>query len=118
MPFVETSLFKNDIKKFENIANIISQNLYKTFKTSKNKITIYNNIIEKKYFYHNSILRKKEKRIFIKIFSLKRNKNLKKKLALETINSIQKLLKIKNPSNIAIYFFDKLQADIFHGKNI
>ena len=43
---------------------------------------------------------------------------LKKKLALEIINGIQKLLKIKNASNIAIYFFDKLQADIFHGKNI
>ena len=63
-------------------------------------------------------MRNKEKRIFIKIFSLKRNKNLKKKLALETINSIQKLLKIKNPSNIAIYFFDKLKADVFHGRNI
>ena len=118
MPFVETTLFKDDIKKFESIADIICQNLCKTFKTSKKKITIYNNIIEKKYFYHNSILRNKEKRIFIKIFSLKRNKNLKKKLALETINSIQKLLKIKNPSNIAIYFFDKLKADVFHGRNI
>jgi phenylpyruvate tautomerase PptA (4-oxalocrotonate tautomerase family) len=116
MPFVETFLFKNDEKKFEKIAKTITQDLCKTFKLNKSTITIYNNIIEKKNFFHNSILRNSEKRIFIKIFCLKRSKNLKKKLAFKIIKNIQKLLNIKNPDNIAIYFFDKPQFEIYHGK--
>jgi hypothetical protein len=117
MPFIETTLFKEDIKKFEEVANIITKNLYQIFKTKKNTITIYNKVIESKNFYHNSVLQNKEKRIFIKIFCLKRNKNLKKKLALNIIYNIKKLIKIKNADNIAIYFFDKIPADIHHGVN-
>ena len=116
MPFVETIIFKEDIKKFKKISIIITENLNKIFKSSTRTITIYNSTIKKKNFYHNLILGNKEKRIFIKIFFLKRKKNLKKKLALKIISSIQKILKIKNPKNIAVYFFDKIQADIHHGK--
>tara|TARA_B100001093_G_C26494747_1_gene870616 strand:+ start:348 stop:704 length:357 start_codon:yes stop_codon:yes gene_type:complete len=117
MPFIETILFKEDNKKFEKVANIITKNLYQIFKTKKNTITIYNKVIEKKNFYHNSILKNKEKRIFIKIFSLKRNKYLKKKLAKNIIYNIKKLIKIKNANNIAVYFFDKMPTDIHHGIN-
>ena len=116
MPFVETILLKDDNKKFKKIGASITQDLLQVFKIKKNTITIYNNIIKKKKFYHNLILGNKEKRIFIKIFCLKRKKNLKKKLALKIIISVQKTLKIKNPENIAVYFFDKTQTDIYHGK--
>ena len=116
MPFIEITLFKKNNKKFEEVANIITKNIYQIFKAEKNTITIYNNVIEIKNFYHNSVLRNNEKRIFIKIFSLKRNKNLKKKLAQNIISNIKKLIKIKN-ANIAIYFFDKIPADIYHGDN-
>ena len=116
MPFVETIIFKKDIKKFKKISIIITENLNKFFKSSTSTITIYNYIIEKENYYHNLILGNKEKRIFIKIFCLKRKKNLKKKLALKIISSIQKILRIKNSKNIAVYFFDKIQADIHHGK--
>ena len=117
MPFVETFIFKEDIKKFKKISIVITENLNKIFKSSSSTVTIYNNVIEKKNFYHNSILSNKEKRIFIKIFCLKRKKSLKKKLALKIINNVQKILKIKSPENIAVYFFDKINADIHHGKN-
>ncbi len=116
MPFVETIIFKDDIKKIKKISFIITENLNKIFKSSPATVTIYNHIIKKKNFYHNLILGNKEKRIFIKIFCLKRKKNLKKKLALKIIISLQKTLKIKNPENIAVYFFDKIQTDIHHGK--
>ena len=117
MPFVETIIFKEDIKKFKKISIVITENLNKIFKSSSSTVTIYNNVIEKKNFYHNLILSNKEKRIFIKIFCLKRNKNLKKKLARNIIYNIKKLIKIKNADNIAIYFFDKIPADIHHGVN-
>ena len=116
MPFVETTLFKNDKKKLKKVSIIITENLNKIFKSKKNTITIYNNIIDRKNFIHNSILKNNEKRIFIKIFCLKRNKNLKKKLASKIIYSLQKIIKVKNPRNIAIYFFDKSNSDIYHGK--
>ena len=116
MPFIETILFKEDNKKFEKVANIITKNLYQIFKTKKNTITIYNKVIEKKNFYHNSILKNKEKRIFIKIFGFKRNIIQKKKLANALIGKLKKLLKISKAKNIAIYYFDLKKNDIFHGK--
>ena len=116
MPFVETTLFNDDKRKLKKVSIIITENLNKIFKSKKNTITIYNNIIERKNFVHNSILKNKEKRIFIKIFCLKRNKKIKKKLALKIIYSLQKVIKVRNPSNIAVYFFDKLESDIYHGK--
>ena len=115
MPFVETILLKDDNKKFKKIGASITQDLLQVFKIKKNTITIYNNIIKKKNFYHNSIFGNKEKRIFIKISGLKRSKKLKKKLALQIIKNLIKLVKVKNPNNIAVYFFDKTKADIFHG---
>jgi len=115
MPFVETILLKDDNKKFKKIGASITQDLLQVFKIKKNTITIYNNIIKKKNFYHNSIFGNKEKRIFIKISGLKRSKKLKKKLALQIIKNLLKLVKVKNPHNIAVYFFDKTKADIFHG---
>jgi hypothetical protein len=36
-------------------------------------------------------------------------------LALQIIKNLLKLVKVKNPRNIAVYFFDKTKADIFHG---
>ena len=103
MPFVETILLKDDNKKFKNIGASITQDLLHIFK------------IKKKDFYHNSIFGNEEKRIFIKISGLKRSKKLKKKLALQIIKNLLKLVKVKNPRNIAVYFFDKTKADIFHG---
>lgn len=116
MPFVETILFKEDLKKFKQISDSITSNLCKIFKTKKNLITIYNTAVDKKNFYHNSILGSKEKRIFIKIYGLKRNKHLKRKLASLILDNIQKLVNVKKPENIAIYFFDKEIDDIYHGK--
>ena len=115
MPFVETIIFKDDIKKIKKISFIITENLNKIFKSSPATVTIYNHIIKKKNFYHNLILGNKEKRIFIKISGLRRSKKLKKKLALQIIKNLLKLVKVKNPRNIAVYFFDKTKADIFHG---
>ena len=115
MPFVETILLKDDYKKFKKIGASITEDLLQVFKIKKNTITIYNNIIKKKDFYHNSIFSNKEKRIFIKISGLKRSKQLKKKLALQIIKNLINLIKVKNPRNIAVYFFDKTEADIFHG---
>jgi len=115
MPFVETILLKDDNKKFKKIGASITQDLLQVFKIKKNTITIYNNIIKKKNYYHNSIFDNKEKRIFIKIFGFKRSKKLKKKLALQIIKNLLKLVKVKNPNNIAVYFFDKTKSDIFHG---
>jgi phenylpyruvate tautomerase PptA (4-oxalocrotonate tautomerase family) len=116
MPFVETFLFEDDAKKFEKISGIITENLHKIFKTNKSTITIYNTVIEQKNFYHNSILENNEKRIFIKIFCLKRSKTLKEKLALKIISCLQEIIKVKRPDNIAVYFFDKVQTDVHHGK--
>ena len=115
MPFVETVLFKKDLKKFKEISDLITSKLVKIFKAKKNTITIFNTIVDKRDFYHNSILGNKEKRIFIKIYGLKRKKNLKEKLALSILTNIKKLIKVKKPDNIAIYFFDKKKDDIFHG---
>ena len=117
MPFVETILFKEDSKKFKQISDSITTNLIKIFKTKKNLITIYNTVVDKKDFYHNSILGNKEKRIFIKIHGLKRNKYFKRKLASLILDNIQKLVNVKKPENIAIYFFDKEKDDIYHGQN-
>ena len=31
------------------------------------------------------------------------------------IEDLKKIIKVKHPSNIAIYFYDKSKADIHHG---
>jgi len=115
MPFVETILFDDDKKKIKNINDLISKNVLKVFKTKKNTITIYNNIIKKKNFYHNLRINNPEKRIFIKISGLKRPKNKKQKLAQLIILGLKKIIKVKHPCNIAVYFYDKSIEDIYHG---
>ncbi len=115
MPFVETILFKDDKKNLKKINDLISNELFKTFKAKKNTITIYNNIIDKKYFCHNSKTNNTEKRIFIKISGLKRNKSKKKELATQIIKNLNKIIKVKKPDNIAIYYYDKSIEDIYHG---
>ena len=107
MPFVETILFNDDKKKIKKINDLISKNVLKVFKTKNNTITIYNNIIKKKNFYHNLKINNPEKRIFIKISGLKRSKNKKEKLARLIILGLKKIIKVKHPCNIAVYYYDK-----------
>ena len=94
---------------------MISKNVLKVFKSKNNTITIYNNIIKKKNFYHNHKINNPEKRIFIKISGVKRPKNKKQKLAQLIILGLKKIIKVKHPRNIAVYFYDKLIEDIYHG---
>ena len=54
MPFIETILFDDDKKKIKKINDLISKNVLKVFKTKNNTITIYNNIIKKKFFLSQS----------------------------------------------------------------
>ena len=115
MPFIETILFDDDKKKIKKINDLISKNVFKVFKTKNNTITIYNNIVKKKFFYHNLRINNPEKRIFIKISGLKRPKNKKKKLAQLIILGLKKIIKVKHPRNIAVYFYDKSIEDIYHG---
>ena len=115
MPFVEIILFEDDKKKLKIINELISKKISKIFSTKHNTITIYNNFIKKKDFYHNLKLDNAEKRIFIKISGLKRPKNKKKKLAQLIILDLKKIIKVKHPRNIAIYYYDKSIEDIYHG---
>ncbi len=115
MPFVETILFEEDKKKLKNINELISKKISKVFNSKHNTITIYNNFVKKKYFYHNLKLNNFEKRIFIKISGFNRQKIKKKKLAQQIILGLKKLIKIKNPSNIAVYYYDKSIEDVYHG---
>ena len=113
MPFIETILFDDDKKKIKKINDLISKNVFKVFKTKNNTITIYNNIIKKKFFYHNLKFNNPEKRIFIKISGL-RPKN-KKKISPINYFRLKKIIKVKHPRNIAVYFYDKSIEDIYHG---
>ena len=115
MPFIETIFFKNDKKKLKEIKKLISLKISNIFDLQGNTITIYNNFIDKKNFNHNFISGSSEKRIFIKISGLSRSKTKKKKLANAIIKDLKKIIKVKHPSNIAIYFYDKSKADIHHG---
>ncbi len=115
MPFVETILFSDDKKNLKEINYLISQKISKIFKIKGNTITIYNNFIDKKNFYHNFTIKNSEKRIFIKISGLKRNNKKKRELALLIINGLNELIKVKKPSNIAVYYYDKSINDIHHG---
>ena len=114
MPFIETILFDDDKKKIKKINDLISKNVLKVFKTKNNTITIYNNIIKKNFFYHNLRINNPEKRIFIKISGLKRPKN-KKKISPINYFRFKKIIKVKHPRNIAVYFYDKSIEDIYHG---
>ena len=115
MPFVETTLFENDKKKLKKINDLISKKISKVFNTKYSTITIYNNFIKKKNFYHNSKINNSEKRIFIKISGIKRTKNKKKRLAQLIISGLIKIIKVKQPANIAIYYYDRLKEDVYHG---
>ena len=115
MPFIETIFFKDDKKKLKKINKLISLKISNIFDIQGNTITIYNNFIEKKNFNHNFINGSSEKRIFIKISGLGRSATKKKKLANAIIKDLIKIVKLKHPSNIAIYFYDKSKTDIYHG---
>ena len=115
MPFVETILFEEDKKKLKIINELISKKISQIFNSKYNTITIYNKLIKKKYFYHNLKLNNTEKRIFIKISGFKRPKIKKKKLAQQIILGLKKIIKVKSPSNIAIYYYDRSTEDIYHG---
>ena len=115
MPFVETILSEEDKKKLKIINELISKKISKVFSLKYTTITIYNNFVKKKYFYHNLKLNSSEKRIFIKISGFKRPKTKKKKLAHQIILGLKKLIKVKNPSNIAVYYYDRSIEDIYHG---
>ena len=115
MPFIETIFFKDDKKKLKKINKLISLKISNIFDIQGNTITIYNNFIEKKNFNHNFINGSSEKRIFIKISGLSRSAIKKKKLANAIIKDLIKIIKLKHPSNIAIYFYDKSKTDIYHG---
>ena len=115
MPFIETFLFEKDKKKLKKINDLISKNILKIFNNKHNTITIYNNIIKKENFYHNFRINNPEKRIFIKISALKRTQKKKQKLAKLIISGLKKIIRVKHPSNIAVYFYDRSIADIYHG---
>ena len=115
MPFVETTLFENDKKKLKKINDLISKKISKVFNAKYSTITIYNNFIKKKNFYHNSKINNSEKRIFIKISGIKRTKNKKKRLAQLIISGLIKIIKVNQPANIAIYYYDRLKEDVYHG---
>ena len=115
MPFIETIFFKDDKKKLKKINKLISLKISKIFDTQGNTITIFNNFIEKKNFNHNFINGSSEKRIFIKISGLSRSATKKKQLANSIIKDLKKIIKVKHPTNIAIYFYDRSKADIYHG---
>ena len=115
MPFIETIFFKDDKKKLKKINKLISYKISDIFNIQGNTITIYNNFIEKKNFNHNFTNGSSEKRIFIKISGLTRGAIKKKKLANAIIKDLKKIIKVKHPTNIAIYFYDKSKEDIHHG---
>lgn len=115
MPFVETILFEEDKKKLKRINELISKNISKVFNTSHKTITIYNHLIKKKNFYHNLMIKNSEKRVFIKISGLKRTKIKKKKLAHLITLGLKKIIKVKQPNNIAVYYYDRSKEDIYHG---
>ena len=115
MPFIETIFFKDDKKKLKKINKLISLKISNIFNTQGNTITIYNILIEKKNFYHNFINGNSEKRIYIKISGLRRSATKKRKLANAIIKDLKRIIKVKHPTNIAIYFYDKSKEDIYHG---
>ena len=115
MPFIETIFFKDDKKKLKKINKLISLKISNIFDIQGNTITIYNHFIEKKNFNHNFINGSSEKRIFIKISGLRRSVTKKKKLSNAIIKDLKKIIKVKHPTNIAIYFYDRSKADIYHG---
>ena len=115
MPFIETIFFKDDKKKLKEINKLISLKISNIFDIQGNTITIYNNFIDKKNFNHNFINGSSEKRIFIKISGLRRSVTKKKKLSNAIIKDLKKIIKVKHPTNIAIYFYDRSKADIYHG---